>query len=260
MLSEETTTITTEEWAPPCFVRHEDAGGRCGQPATIEVYGLNFCEAHGEEVRLGALLEAYQDAEYYFERSRNPHVPKQSGVVERALERTLARLHEESPSEEAYDRALVAAYPEIPEKTRRRVVNWQQDEMPGREGVLDTILREMHTLHKLLRIAHADGVFGWSRCWSKSATPSPRKPPTCFATRSRPSQTRDSRRDHQGRGLSWSWPFTERSRDQLRSYRHAAAPGTGPGEARRISGLRPLRGGDWSGRLTVWGACRVPDA
>lgn len=116
MLSEETTTITTEEWAPPCFVRHEDAGGRCGQPATIEVYGLNFCEAHGEEVRLGALLEAYQDAEYYFERSRNPHVPKQSGVVERALERTLARLHEESPSEEAYDRALVAAYPEIPEK------------------------------------------------------------------------------------------------------------------------------------------------
>ena len=156
-LNEENAT-TTEERALPCFVRHEDAGGQCFEPGVVMVYGLSFCTAHGEEARIGAALEAFQDAEYFFERFRNPHVPKNSDVVEQALKHALARSHDESPSDEDYDRALLAAYPELPEAARRRVVRWQQDEVPGEEGVLDTILRELHTLHRLLRIAHADGV------------------------------------------------------------------------------------------------------
>ena len=55
-----TTTVGTEESrALPCFVRHEDAGGHCGRIATMKVYGINFCEAHGEEAKLGAGLEQY---------------------------------------------------------------------------------------------------------------------------------------------------------------------------------------------------------
>ena len=157
-MMETETTATAEERALPCFVRHEDAGGQCFEPQAVYVHGLGFCAGHGEEARLGAALEAYQDAEYFFERFRNPEVPKQSPVIEEILGYALGRLYEESPSDEDYDRALLAAYPEIPEATRRRVVRWQQDETPGEEGVLDTILRELHTLHRLLRIAHSDGV------------------------------------------------------------------------------------------------------
>ncbi len=44
----------------PCFVHHEDAGGRCEEPAIVEVYGLYFCAAHGDEITLGASLEEHQ--------------------------------------------------------------------------------------------------------------------------------------------------------------------------------------------------------
>jgi hypothetical protein len=49
----------------PCVVHHEDAGGRCQRAATVRMYNvLNFCPEHGEEARVGALLEAYHDAGY----------------------------------------------------------------------------------------------------------------------------------------------------------------------------------------------------
>ena len=129
-----------------------------GSPGAVEVHGLSFCERHGEEARLGAASEAYDDASWFFERFRNPHVPKQSAGIERTLEFALDRLYKEGPSGEEYDQALVAAYPELPEDARRKVVAWQQDEVPGRMGVFDTLYMEIHTLHKLLRIADAEGM------------------------------------------------------------------------------------------------------
>lgn len=62
----------------PCFVHHEDAGEWCERTATMRVYGLCFCDEHGEEARAGALLEAYEDAGDFFERFRNPHAPRMS--------------------------------------------------------------------------------------------------------------------------------------------------------------------------------------
>ena len=121
MLTNEENTTTTEERALPCFVRHPDAGGQCWQPATTEVYGLGFCEAHGLEARLGAGLEACHDAENFFNRLRNPEAtPLPSGVRD-ALSVAISHVRDEYPGGEDYDQALQAAYPELPADTRGRL-------------------------------------------------------------------------------------------------------------------------------------------
>ena len=60
----------------PCFVRHEDAGGKCLRPAVMEVYGLPFCEIHGAEVKFRALEELYYDAANFLARLDNSSVPE----------------------------------------------------------------------------------------------------------------------------------------------------------------------------------------
>ncbi|MDP9454633.1 MAG: hypothetical protein M3Q60_02355 [Actinomycetota bacterium] len=113
----------------PCVVRHPDAGGRCQRTATIKMYGLlNFCPEHGEEARIGALMEAYQDAGYFFDRFRNPHVPDLNPLVERELGAAIVRMNDEGPSDEDYYRALSRAYPNPPEKVREMIRLWERDE------------------------------------------------------------------------------------------------------------------------------------
>src|SRR5215211_2142998 len=72
----------------PCFVRDRAAGGRCSRPATMEVYGLAFCEAHGQECKAGALEEFYSDADFSLERieggSRSALNPEVARVIEAA--------------------------------------------------------------------------------------------------------------------------------------------------------------------------------
>src|SRR5215210_1021350 len=46
----------------PCFVHHRDAGGWCEGTATMEAFGIGFCEVHGAEVKAGILAEIYRDA------------------------------------------------------------------------------------------------------------------------------------------------------------------------------------------------------
>lgn len=141
-MTENTTTaadaLAVEEGqALPCFVRHLDAGGQCWEPATVRVYGIGFCEAHGEEVKLGALMEEHEDAAHFFERFRNPHVPDLNGrLVERELAAVVARFIRESPTDEDY---------------------WILDERPGYAPVVDTLLDTLSTLHRLLRAAHEEG-------------------------------------------------------------------------------------------------------
>lgn len=154
-MTEETKNATaTEEQGSPCFVRHPDAGGQCWQPATIEVYGLNFCEAHGEEARLGSRLEEQQDAEWFFERFRTSHVPRFSSQIERGLELALDAVR---PVEKDYYRAIVRAHDGlVPEGVRERVARWELDEGQGYGTILDWCLDSLFVLHKLLRIAHAE--------------------------------------------------------------------------------------------------------
>lgn len=148
-----TTTTTTEERELPCFVRHQDAGGQCQETATMKVYGLNFCERHGEEARLGALMEERQDAEWFFERFRASHVPRLSSEIERGLKVALDGCY---VGDRDYQRAIVHAH-DAPEDVRERVALWERDEEAGSAPVVDCLLDSLHVLYKLLRIAHAEG-------------------------------------------------------------------------------------------------------
>ncbi len=142
-MTEEQTTTTTEE--RPCFTRHEDAGGLCWRDATLEVYGLAFCEAHGTELRFGADLEAHEDATHFFKGLRNPYAQD-----------ALSRVLEEAPSDAEYHEALQRAYPTPSLELRERVREWQLDEQEGYQPVVDSILDQLATLHKLMRIAYAE--------------------------------------------------------------------------------------------------------
>ncbi|MDP9458331.1 MAG: hypothetical protein M3Q60_21710 [Actinomycetota bacterium] len=145
----------------PCFVYHPDAGGHCERTATTRVYGLAFCEAHGAEVRAGALLEGYEDADCFFGRLKNPHVSGLSEVIERELEAVVNRMRGEGPSDDDYQQALRRAYPDVSEKVRAGVHTWEEDTDYGKElGPVDCLLDTLMTIHKLLRHAFEDG-----ECW-----------------------------------------------------------------------------------------------
>jgi hypothetical protein len=60
----------------PCWVGHGDDIEACRHPSTMKVYGLPFCEVHGEEARDGALEEMHQDADEFFTRFTTSHVPE----------------------------------------------------------------------------------------------------------------------------------------------------------------------------------------
>ncbi len=142
-----------------CCVRHPDAGGRCQRTATIKMYEmLNFCPEHGEEARVGALMELYQDAGYFFDRFRNPHVPDMNPLVERELAAAIVRMNDEGPSDADHYRALSRAYPNPPEKVREIIRRWERDEWnSGGVPPLDLLLDSLQTILKLMRLAHEDG-------------------------------------------------------------------------------------------------------
>ncbi len=159
-MTENTTTAATpaaEEGQTPCFVRHPDAGSQCREPASVRVYGIGFCERHGEEARIGALMEELQDAAYFFERFRSPHIPTLKGLIERELAAAVGRLTGSGPTDEDYQRALLRAYsPNIPKRVREQTRDWKLCERPGHASVADTPLDSLVTLHKLLCIAHEE--------------------------------------------------------------------------------------------------------
>lgn len=72
---------------------------------------IDFCERHGLEAELRAGLEAYDDADYFFERFRKLHVPLQGDAIECTLAFAIERLREESPGGLEHQQALIDAYP-----------------------------------------------------------------------------------------------------------------------------------------------------
>ncbi len=142
----------------PCFVHHEDAGGRCERTATMLVYGLAFCREHGTEARIGAEMEAFDDAEHYFDRLRNPHVPSLNDLVDGELAAVVDRMRDEGPTDADHYRALSRAYPNPPEKVREIIRRWERDEWnSGGVPPLDLLLDSLQTILKLMRLAHEDG-------------------------------------------------------------------------------------------------------
>ena len=151
------TEETTATYAPVhCCVKHPSAGGRCGEPFAVKVHGLNFCERHGEEARLGALLEEQHEVETFFGRFDNPHTRELSSPVQKALQAALAYTRPASDKDHA--EALARAYPNPPINVCRMVIRWERDEEPMEElPGFDCLLDSLFTVHRLQRIAHQEG-------------------------------------------------------------------------------------------------------
>lgn len=141
----------------PCFVHHEAAGGRCGRWATMQVYGLCFCEAHGEDAKLGVASWERHEAWTFFERFRNESVPSIGGRIGVEIAALTSRLLSEPPSGSEEQAALLRAYPEATDETRRHVDADDEDE-PGVPPLYDSCQDDIYMLHRLMRIAYEEGA------------------------------------------------------------------------------------------------------
>ena len=94
--------------APRCFAGHEFG---CERLAVMEVYGLCFCEAHGEEAASAALEEVAFDLERRVEAGTPPHVAYALRLAGKSLP---------DPDAKDSDTALLKAFP-LDEQSRKRV-------------------------------------------------------------------------------------------------------------------------------------------
>lgn len=97
--------------APHCFALHEFG---CERESVMEVYGLHFCEAHGEEAASAAFEEIYYDLERRIapnDSALNPH-------VEHAFRLAMKSVPPYDGDDS--DATLLKAYP-LDENTRQRV-------------------------------------------------------------------------------------------------------------------------------------------
>jgi hypothetical protein len=147
--------LTEEEEGLPCIVRHEHAGGACGRLATVQIYGLGFCEAHGEEVKLAAFNGAAQDTRTFLEGLLHPPGSHLSVTTRTALKVAIGVTwgDTEDFTGEAYDRALLEAYSDPPEKLREAVLRWIEEE-GGNPPVFESLLESLDVVHKTMRIAY----------------------------------------------------------------------------------------------------------
>ncbi len=108
---------------------------------------------------MGAEMEVWADAAYFFDRFRNPHTPDFNPLIEEALASWGRAFNDGGPSDQDYQDALCRAYPDTPQKVRDMVRRWERDERGDENGIppLDQLLDSLRTLHKLMRIAHDDG-------------------------------------------------------------------------------------------------------
>ncbi len=136
----------------PCFVHHEDAGGPCQRPATMRVYGLHFCEVHGEDARLGAASQEAHLAWVFFERFRNETVQGLGDAIDREIRATQERILKNGPSGDEQTRAMLRAFPDATELVRQYV---RQDsaEEPGLPTFYDDLMDSIYMLHECMRIA-----------------------------------------------------------------------------------------------------------
>lgn len=139
----------------PCFVRHEDAGGKCKRSAVVEVYGLNFCELHGAEVKAGALQELYEDASDFLHRLDNPQVvppnPAALAVIRNAVGRFL---DVELDTEEDEEAAIRQAYPVIPKRVEEDTVDFDYEDPARGFGPVEWNGDVRRLIHKIMRLAY----------------------------------------------------------------------------------------------------------
>lgn len=148
---------TTTNAPLPCNVLHPDAGGPCHRPATMEVYGLRFCEAHGTDAKLGAASQAAHEVWCFFARFQNETVLGFGEAIDREITAALRRVQENSPTCDELTQAMLRAYPEATEEVRRHIEFDSEDE-PGKPTFYDDAMDSLNTLHECMGIAYRDGA------------------------------------------------------------------------------------------------------
>jgi hypothetical protein len=147
----------------PCYVGNMGEGGHvdpCERPVVMAVYGLAFCEAHGEEIRNGALEETHQDAAEFFDRFDNPQVPELANpLILRAVRGwRLALRDEDRFDSESTDDLLLAAFPLKRDKVWAETVEGIVDPPRGEDPPYDWLRSHRYELHQLMRHAYRLGL------------------------------------------------------------------------------------------------------
>ena len=138
----------------PCCVKHEHAGGQCARPATMTVYGLNYCEPHGEQVAEGALEEAQHDAEVFLDQFRDSEARALPVLVSQAMEAASAHIFARSGGE--FCEVLFRAFPEPTPDVRRMVEEAEAGDEPGYQSFADVLIGSLHSVHRCMRIAYEE--------------------------------------------------------------------------------------------------------
>lgn len=148
------------EQSQPCWVGHGEGLDPCKQTSVVRVYGLPFCEVHGEEVRAGAMEEMVQDIGELRD-LRAVHAAKElvRQVILRILRtwRLLLEHHERVADKEA-EAALLEAYPFREDRVIMDLVGEMVDDNRGHAPPYDSLRDERHELHGLMRHAYTSDL------------------------------------------------------------------------------------------------------
>ena len=125
----------------------------------MKVYGLPFCEVHGEEARDGALEEMHQDADEFFTRFTTSHVPElPNPVLLAAVSRwdlTVPEGLEYSSS--GTDELLLAAFPFREDRLIPETAGEIADPIRGQDPPYDAWRYHRYEMHSLMRHAYYSG-------------------------------------------------------------------------------------------------------
>lgn len=147
----------------PCSVGWQGSPEEaCERPAAMEVYGLVFCEEHGEEAKDGALEEMHQDADEFFTRFTTPHVPDLPNPLLRAA---VSRWRLTVPegleySDKHTDELLLRAFPFREDKILDDTAGQIADPIPGNAPPYDSWRHHRYEMHAMMRAAYERGM-GW---------------------------------------------------------------------------------------------------
>ncbi len=144
----------------PCFVHHREAGGWCEHTAVMRAYDMNFCEAHGAEIKAGVMAEIYHDAyNVLTDLARREH-PDINAVTD--AYQTIGRDEMAgrcASAQEAEDFALLKAYPLREDLVDTETRHHYEAPDPRNDDPSDVFSRaRMHAL-KLMRLSWQAGEY-----------------------------------------------------------------------------------------------------
>ncbi len=145
--------------APRC---RAGAGGRglhaprCNREAVMEVYGIEMCEAHGEEAAVGALEEIHEDLDGELRTLTNRGGRRTSPHLSAALERGYGAV--EAYDDLATDPALLAAFPLRREEACVTVLAHAEDPDARMPAPYDNFRDDRLLLHRHMRLAFEEGA------------------------------------------------------------------------------------------------------